>query len=49
LEGLLKPSFYIIPVEHIPPSRYIVCAAVLVLEIVSMFPYVKAQQRDEFL
>src|SRR6266511_75961 len=48
LEGLLKPSFYIIPVDHVPPSCYIVCAAVLVLEIVSMFPYDKAHQWNKF-
>ena len=42
LEGLLKSSFHVIPVDHVPPGCYIVCAAVLVLEIVSMFPYVKA-------
>src|SRR5215211_386605 len=48
LEGLLKASFYFIPVDHIPPSRHIVCPAVLVLEIVGMFPYIKTQKRDDF-
>jgi hypothetical protein len=47
-EGLLKVSFYFIPVDHVPPSRYIVRSAVLVLEIISMFPYVKTQKRDDF-
>jgi hypothetical protein len=41
LEGLLKVSFYFIPVDHIPPSCHIVCPAVLVLKIIGMFPYVK--------
>jgi hypothetical protein len=31
LEALLKVSFYLIPVHHIPPSRHIVSPAVLVL------------------
>ena len=43
LEGLLKVSFYLIPVDHIPPSRYIIRSAVLVFEIVGMFPYIKTQ------
>src|ERR687895_1207761 len=47
-EGLLKVIFYVIPVDHIPPSRYIVCSAVLVLEIISVLPYVKTQKRDDF-
>ena len=41
LEGLLKVSLYLIPVDHIPPSCNVVRPAVLVLEIVGMFPYVK--------
>src|ERR671915_981680 len=48
LKGLLKVSFYFVPVNHIPPSRYIVRSAVLVLEIKGMFPYVKTQKRGDF-
>src|SRR5687767_835099 len=48
LKGLLEVSFYPLPVNHIPPSRYIVRSAVLVLEIIGMFPYVKTQKRGHF-
>jgi hypothetical protein len=41
LKGLLKVSFYLIPVHHVPPSRHIVSPAVLVLQIVGMLPYIK--------
>ena len=39
----LQPFFYDIPVDDLPQFVYVVGTTVLIVEVVSMFPYVKSQ------
>ena len=44
---LFHSAAYYIPIDDAPKSIYMIGATVLVVEIVSMFPNVEAQQRGE--
>src|SRR5881394_633977 len=35
----------LIPIHHVPESRYVIRAAILIVEIVGVLPYVQAQKR----
>src|SRR5579859_6006619 len=43
--ALLVATGDLVPVDHVPPGREIVGSAVLVLEIVGVFPHVVAHHR----
>src|SRR5262249_32320123 len=45
LLGGRKPAIDLVPVQRVPPSRDVVSAAILVLEVIRMLPHVDAHDR----
>ena len=47
LLGMFKTLQYVTPVHHVPNSLDVVWAHVLVLEVIGMFPYINAEERNK--
>ena len=47
LLSMLKTLQYIAPVHHVPNGLDIIWADVLVLEVIGVFPYINAEERNK--
>ena len=49
MANYLKKSVSEVPIHNIPPRRYVIRAAVLVVKIIGVLPYVEAEHGHELL